>query len=505
MLSGIPGKCTVLVVGGGPGGSYCAAALAREGVNTVLLEADMFPRYHIGESMLASMRHLLRFIDLDEAFDKYGFVKKDVKAPPYPGICPVLTNFIDTDFIAAGGPENYAWNVVRSEADNLMFQHAAKCGAKTFDAVKVKSIEFDADGPSELGRPASASYVRKVEANGDQVTGVIAFDYIVDASGRLGMLSTKYLKNRRYNQSLKNVAHWGYWCGATPYAQGTPRENSPFFEALQDESGWAWFIPLHNGTASVGIVRNQELATAGKIQSGLDLKEFYLETLNKVAPDIRQLLGNGELSSTVKSASDYSYNASSYAIPYARIVGDAGCFIDPYFSSGVHLALVGGLSAATTICAALRGDCEEPAAANWHSKKIADSYTRFLLVVLSAYRQIRSHEDPGTADVVPRKLTQEELNKTLEFCANAFEPAQPDVREKVLERIGSSSVDKAGKMQAFQPDLSAEEQQTVKHIRARQMMRTEDTMNLETFGTDAIDGLLPNLKRGSLGLMTSVA
>lgn len=140
------------------------------------------------------------------------------------------------------------------------------------------------------------------------------------------------------------------------------------------------------------------MATAGKIQSGLDLKEFYLETLNKLAPDIRQLLGNGELTSTVKSASDYSYNASSYAIPYARIVGDAGCFIDPYFSSGVHLALVGGLSAATTICAALRGDCEEPAGANWHSKKIADSYTRFLLVVLSAYRQIRSHEDPVLSD-----------------------------------------------------------------------------------------------------------
>lgn len=106
--------------------------------------------------------------------------------------------------------------------------------------------------------------------------------------------------------------------------------------------------------------------------------------------------------------------------------------------------------------------------------------------------------------MAPRKLTQEELNKTLEFCANAFEPARPDVRAKVLERIGSSSIDKAGKMQAFQPDLSAEEQRTVKHIRARQMMRTEDTMNLETFGTEAIDGFLPNLKHGSLGLITGL-
>lgn len=41
----IPKQCTVLVVGGGPAGSYAAAALAREGIDTVLLEADVHPRY----------------------------------------------------------------------------------------------------------------------------------------------------------------------------------------------------------------------------------------------------------------------------------------------------------------------------------------------------------------------------------------------------------------------------------------------------------------------------
>lgn len=69
----IPQSCTVLVVGGGPAGSYTASVLAREGVDVVVLEADHFPRYHIGESMLASMRHFLRFIDLEKTFDNYGF------------------------------------------------------------------------------------------------------------------------------------------------------------------------------------------------------------------------------------------------------------------------------------------------------------------------------------------------------------------------------------------------------------------------------------------------
>lgn len=72
----VPTKTSVLVVGGGPAGSYAASCLAREGIDTVVLEADKFPRYHVGESLLASIRHFLRFIDLDEEFDKYGFHHK---------------------------------------------------------------------------------------------------------------------------------------------------------------------------------------------------------------------------------------------------------------------------------------------------------------------------------------------------------------------------------------------------------------------------------------------
>lgn len=167
-----------------------------------------------------------------------------------------------------------------------------------------------------------------------------------------------------------------------------------------DGSGWAWFIPLHNGTTSVGVVMNQDFATSMKKRSS-STKHFYLSAL-QLAPSLYKLLSNGdggELISDIKSASDYSYSASSYASPYVRIVGDAGCFIDPLFSSGVHLALISALSAATTICAAIRNDCQESVAASWHSAKVADSYTRFLLVVLSAYKQIRSQNEPILSDL----------------------------------------------------------------------------------------------------------
>ena len=77
-----------------------------------------------------------------------------------------------------------------------------------------------------------------------------------------------------------------------------------------------------------------------------------------LGPDAKQV-------TTIHAGSDFSYNAKAYALPYARIVGDAGCFIDPFFSSGVHLAVTSALSAGTTIAASIRGDCNETSAAQW--------------------------------------------------------------------------------------------------------------------------------------------
>jgi flavin-dependent dehydrogenase len=151
---------------------------------------------------------------------------------------------------------------------------------------------------------------------------------------------------------------------------------------------------LHNGTVSVGIVIRQHLVASKKKASGsTGTSDFYNHVLFNEVPDVAKLLRNAHLQSPeLKTASDWSYHAEEYASDRIRIAGDAGCFIDPLFSSGVHLALNSGLSAAITICASLRGDCSEKDAMAWHSKKVAEGYTRFLLVVTSSLEQIYGRE-----------------------------------------------------------------------------------------------------------------
>lgn len=442
-MSSLPSHTQVLVIGGGPAGSYIASALAREGFQVCLLESASFPRYHIGESTLPSLRPFLNFIGAEDKVINHGFTVK-------PGAAFKFNQHNRegyTDFSI--GPGKTAWNVIRSEFDHLLLLHSQECGAQVFEQTRVESLEFDQD------RPVRARFKRNA------VEGVISFDYLVDASGRAGIMSTRYLKNRQMNASLRNVAIWAYWRNTKQYMPGTNRYNAPWFEALTDETGWAWFIPLHDGTTSVGIVMDMDTSNERKKKCGHTIHDHYLAQF-KLAPGLEKLVEGAELvyegsKSPVHSASDFSYSATNYAGPNYRLVGDASAFIDPLFSSGLHLALTGAFSAALSIAASIRGHCSEIDAARFHDLKVGTAYTRFLLVVMGAYKQIRNQEAAvlsevnednfdhafdmirpviqGTADV-DHRLTEDELQRTMDFVAHVLvTPTDPEMVDTVKARL----------------------------------------------------------------------
>jgi flavin-dependent dehydrogenase len=113
---------------------------------------------------------------------------------------------------------------VRSEFDEIVLRHAAESGATVCEGVQVTGINFSRDEPKQA---VSADWKSDLGSKGE-----VRFKFLVDASGRNGIMSTKYLKNRKFNQALKNIAFWGYWTGAGMYEPGTRRENAPWFEAL---------------------------------------------------------------------------------------------------------------------------------------------------------------------------------------------------------------------------------------------------------------------------------
>lgn len=469
-----PAHASVAVIGGGPGGAMTAILLAREGFDVVLCERDTFPRYHIGESLLTSAIPLLQFVDLHDQVEAHGFVRKlggffvlRKGAPP---------GHIDFRRLSVHG---HSYQVIRAEFDHLLLRHAAASGAQVFEATAVTEVEFS-------GEQAVALRWRQ----GDEV-GRLTFDHVVDASGLAGLLTTRHLRNRRFQAAFANVALGAYWRGYAPYRapDGQAQGGDFFMEALVDGSGWAWAIPLHDGTLSVGVVLGQaEHARLRQALGGADA--VYAASLAKT-PELTSMLAAATRGPELRTWQDFSYIADRFAGPGYRLVGDAAAFIDPLFSTGVHLAFLGALSAAASIASERREGLAPARAAGFHDRCIRAAYARFAVIVAGMYKQIRAQETPVLFGI-ERADFNRAFSVILPVLTGAADlPGAGEVSEEVLQR----AID-------FTIDMTNERAQLGTDNQAARVFVAEGGVHedLAAAPEDAVDGLFIRMQRGALGL-----
>lgn len=367
----------VLVIGGGPAGSTAATLLAREGLGVTLMEKEVFPRYHIGESLLPSCLPILDLIGAREKVDAYGF---QIKRGGYfdwgneQWDLVFGDKFDDLTFSERFKENNYGYQVLRADFDQILLENAKSNGVSVLEGAEVKRLRFDGD------RPRSAVW-SSIGRNGQSQEYETGFDFVIDASGRAGVMATRHLRSRRHHEVFKNIAVWGYWKNAKKLPAGP--EGAIAICSVPD--GWLWGIPLHDDSLSIGLVNHKGIFKL-KRQGGASSERIYHEAIHE-CPVIADLLAPAKLVTPLRIEQDYSYTSERFSGPGYFVVGDAACFLDPLLSTGVHLATYSALLAAASLASIFRGEVNETKAGNLYEQTYRRAYLRLLVVVSSLYQR----------------------------------------------------------------------------------------------------------------------
>lgn len=339
-------KCDVLVMGGGPAGSTVSALLAQRGWKVVLVEKDRHPRFHIGESLLPLTLPIFERLGVADKVREIGIVKYGAEfiSPSHEG---KSTTFYFRRALDKNHP--YAYQVRREEFDHLLLNNSKEKGVEVHEGTRVKEVEKNGNGRHSVTAETDSGQTRRWDAG-----------YIVDATGRDTFMAKK-MNAKRPNRSHNSAAIFSHF----ENVERLTGEDEGNISLLWFEHGWFWMIPFKNGTMSVGAVCWPDYLEKRKD----DLDQFLMDTI-AMCPGLTKRFANAKMIMPATATGNFSYFSDRMFGDGYIMLGDAFAFVDPVFSTGVHLAMNGGVFAVDVVEAALKKSPDLSARQRAFEKKI---------------------------------------------------------------------------------------------------------------------------------------
>ena len=317
----------IVIIGGGPAGSTAATLLARAGLHVCVFERERFPRAHVGESLLPATLAVLDELGVLPAVEAEGFTKKwgatmswGRRAEPWSWY-----------FRETNRHFPHAYQVWRPRFDQILLQHSRASGADVREGVGVQEVIWQDDRA-----------VGVLLDGGERVDAQI----VIDASGQSSLIARRR-GLKRWDPFFRNLAVYGYFCACRHLEP--PDDGNIFIESYPH--GWLWKIPLANGLSSIGAVVDRDFGVEAIRAVGLG---SFLREQIAAAPRTAALVGGRSPDSAPHAVRDWSYAAANMTGPGYVLVGDAACFVDPLFSTGVHLAVTAAHIGASYVVTALK-------------------------------------------------------------------------------------------------------------------------------------------------------
>jgi flavin-dependent dehydrogenase len=328
----------VIIIGAGPSGSIAGALLNNLGYQVTILERQVFPRFSIGESLLPQCMEFIKEAGMMDAVVNAGF---QFKNGAYFVYRDQHTDFNFEEKFTSGIGTTF--QVQRGRFDHILASEAVRMGVDIRWQTEVTLIDFTGDNPKLEVRDSFGNMSHE-EA-----------DFVLDASG-FGRILPRLLDLESPSGFPVRKALFGH-IEDNIEDSGFDRNKILITVHPENRDVWFWLIPFSNGRSSIGVVAEENYYPS------LDSNEVALKKLINDDGNLRKILKNAVFDDPINAITGYSANVKSlYGKGYA-LLGNAGEFLDPVFSSGVTIAMKSASLAAAILDRHFKGE-----SVNWQTE-----------------------------------------------------------------------------------------------------------------------------------------